>query len=131
MYFIGNFQHLSHQQETDESERRHGHFSMMVEAETMDEAMAKFRNRLVSFRSTTSFFEGQCTIFITQLLEFAAFPSNEAVVVNYSSFAGDPVMPYIACVAPDEQNNSCSIHEWDQNHPTTEGRKDSIFLEFN
>lgn len=130
MYFIGNFQHISHQQETDEKERRHGRFSMMVQAENMEIALAKFRDRLVAFRSSTSFFEGQCTIYISQLLEFENFPEDEAVIVQFDSFAGDPAMPYIACVVPDEQNNACSIHEWEHHHPTTEGRKDSIFLEF-
>lgn len=130
MYFIGNFQHVSDQQSADANKRRHGSFSMMVEADTADSALEKFRERLIAFRASTAFFEGQCTIYITQLLEFENFPSKEAIMVNFKSFAGDPFMPYIFCVVPDEQNNACSIHEWDNNHPTTEGRKDSLFLEF-
>ncbi len=130
MYFIGNFQHVSDQQSNDENKRRHGSFSMMVEADDVEMALEIFRNKLVSFREATSFFEGHCTIYIAQLLEFDNFPSEEAVIVNFNSFAGDPVMPFISCVVPDEDNNSCSIHEWSQNHPTTEGRKDSIFLKF-
>ena len=130
MYFIGNFQHVSDQQATDENDRRHGNFSMMVEAESMNQALDKFRQRLTGFKDTTSFFDGHCTIYITQLLEFDKFPQDEAVIINISSFAGDPIMPFIACVVPTEQSNSCSIHEWDKNQPTTEGQKDSVFLKF-
>jgi len=130
MYFIGNFQHVSDQQESNENDRRHGNFSMMVEADTMENALDRFRERLANFRSSSSFFEGKCTIYIIQLLEFENFPTREAVIVNFSSFAGDPVMPFIACVVPDEDNNSCSIHEWNENQPTTEGRKDRVFIQF-
>jgi hypothetical protein len=130
MYFIGQFQFVSDQQAPSESDRRNGSFSMMIEADTMDLALEAFRHRLTSFASSTSFFEGKCKIFITQLLEFDTFPASEAVIVNINSFAGDPIMPSIACVVPTEQSNACSIREWDSNHPTTEGRKDSIFMEF-
>ena len=130
MYFIGNFQHVSEQEATDENDRRHGNFSMMVDARDMENALEKFKQRLVEFRKSTSFFDGKCTIYITQLLEFESFPTEEAVVVNFNSFAGDPVLPFISCVVPSEESNSCSIHEWSSNHPTTEGRKDSVFLQF-
>ncbi len=130
MYFIGNFQYVSDQQAADENSRRHGNFSMMMEAETANQALDSFRRRLTDFKAATSFFDGRCTIYITQLLEFDQFPDKEAVIVNINSFAGDPIMPFIACVVPSEQSNSCSIHEWDQNQPTTEGRKDSLFMEF-
>lgn len=129
MYFIGNFQHVSNQQ-ADDTDRRHGTFSMMVEADNMDTALDKFRERLIAFKAATAFFEGRCAIFIKQLLEFENFPSTEAVMVNFNSFAGDPIMPFISCVVPDEQNNACSIHEWNNNHPTTEGREDSVFIQF-
>lgn len=130
MYFIGNFQHVSDQKSADESNRRHGSFSMMVAADTVDMALDKFRDKLIAFRGATSFFEGQCAVYIAQLLEFENFPSEEAVVVNFNSYAGDPAMPFISCVVPDEQNNACSIREWSKNHPTTEGRKDSVFIQF-
>ena len=130
MYFIGNFQHLTNQKADDEKERRHGEFSMIVAADTVEQAMDMFRRRLVSFRESSSFFEGHCTIYITQLLEFDQMPQEEAVVLNFKSFAGDPLLPFIACVVPSEQNNACSIHDWHDNQPTTEGRQDSIFIEF-
>lgn len=130
MYFIGNFQHVSDQEAGDENNRRHGNFSMLVDAPDMEKALEKFKQRLIEFRKSTTFFDGQCTIYITQLLEFENFPTEEAVIVNLNSFVGDPILPFIGCVVPDEQSNSCSIHEWDQNHPSTEGRKDSVFLQF-
>ena len=130
MYFIGNFQHVSDQQASNESERRHGNFSMMVEADSMNQALDKFRQRLVDFKDSTTFFDGKCTIYISQLLEFDRFPKDEAVIININSFAGDPVMPFISCVVPTEQSNACSIHEWDKNQPVTEGQKDSVFMQF-
>jgi hypothetical protein len=130
MYFIGQFEYVSDQQAEEESDRRHGAFSMMIEAETMDLALEAFRTRLESFKGSTDFFEGKCTIYIAQLLEFNQFPKADAVIVNIKSFAGDPVMPSISCIVPTEQSNACSIREWDRNHPTTEGRRDSIFMQF-
>jgi len=130
MYFIGNFQHISDQQSNNENERRHGSFSMMVIADTMNDALDKFRHKLTEYRGSTTFFEGKCTIYITQLLEFDKFPHEEAIMLNFKSFAGDPVMPFIACVVPTEQSNACSIHEWDQGHPVTEGQIDTVFEQF-
>ena len=130
MYFIGHFQYVSDQQAPKENDRRHGSFSMMIETDTTDAALEAFRQRLTRFKALTHLFNGRSTIFITQLLEFDKFPDSEAVIVNINSFAGDPILPSIACVVPTEQSNACRIREWDSNHPTTEGRKDSIFLQF-
>lgn len=130
MYFIGNFQYLTDQQNNDENERRHGGFSMMVQAETSAQALDKFKQRLKEFHASSAFFEGKCAIYISQLLEFDQFPENEAVMLNFKSYAGDPVLPFIACVVPSEQSNACTIHEWQNNHPYTEGHEDSLFMEF-
>ena len=130
MYFIANFSHLTDQQRSDESERRHGSFSMMVQADTADNALTMFREHLVRLKTTTSFFSGQCTIYISQLLEFAEFPKDEAVLINLKSFAGDPVMPHIVCVVPTEDNNACHIQSWEDNQPLSEGQTDSLFLQF-
>lgn len=130
MYFIGNFQHISDQQAENERDRRYGNFSMMVEAQSVDTALERFRQRLIMFKEATTFFEGQCTIYISQLIEFDKFPQDDAVILNFKSFAGDPLMPFIACAVPSEEINACHIHEWQDNHPVTEGRADSVFLEF-
>lgn len=130
MYFIGNFQYLTDQQNNDENDRRHGGFSMMVKAETSDQALDKFKQRLKEFRTSSTFFQGKCSIYISQLLEFDQFPENEAVMLNFKSYAGDPVLPFIACVVPSEQSNACTIHEWQNNQPYTEGREDSLFMTF-
>lgn len=130
MYFIANFQHISDQHADDENHRRHGSFSMMVSADSRDRALDLFRRRLIQFKEESTLFEGKCTIFISQMLEFDQIPSQEAVLLNYKSFAGDPVMPFIACVVPTEQSNACNIHEWENNQPITEGQKDSVFIQF-
>lgn len=130
MYFIANFQFLTNQQHENETERRYGVFSMMIQASSSQQALEKFRERLVSFRESATFFEGQCNIFISQLLEFDQMPQEEAVMLNFKSFAGDPVLPFIGCIVPTEMSNACTIHEWKQNQPMTEGREDSLFMTF-
>lgn len=130
MYFIGNFQYLTNQQHGNEVERRHGLFSMMVQAESSEQALEKFRQRITLFQQSSSLFEGQCAIYITQLLEFDQVPESEAVLLNYRSYVGDPILPHIACVVPTEQSNACTIHEWSNNQPLTEGREDALFLQF-
>lgn len=103
---------------------------MMVSADSTNEAMEKFRQKLLDYRKSTTFFEGRSTIFITQLLEFEQFPRDEAIMLNFKSFAGDPIMPFIACSVPTEQSNACKIHEWDGGQPLTEGKKDAVFVQF-
>jgi hypothetical protein len=130
MYFIGNFQYLTDQQKKNEQERRHGSFSMIIQTDSADQALELFRQRLCEFHRSSTFFEGHCIIYISQLLEFDHFPDEEAVMLNFRSYAGDPILPYISCVVPTEQNNACTIHEWRKKLPVTEGREDSLFLEF-
>jgi len=130
MFYFGNFKYLMDQDHPDEKERRHGSFSMMVQTASSEEALNLFRLRLNSFRESTSLFTGECLIYINQLLEFEKFPEEEAVLLDLKSFAGDPTMPYISCVAPTEQSNACTIHHWDKNLPVTENQGDSLFLVF-
>lgn len=130
MYFIANFQYLTNQQQGSEAERRHGMFSMMVRADKSEQALEKFRKRITLFQKSSALFEGHCSIYITQLLEFDQVPENEAVMLNYRSYVGDPVLPHISCVVPTEQSNACTIHEWSNNLPFTEGREDALFLQF-
>lgn len=130
MYYIANFQYLTDQQNDNETDRRHGAFSMMVQADSADQALAKFRQRLIAFRDSATFFEGHCAIYISQLLEFDQVPQQEALMLNFKSYVGDPILPFIACVVPTEQSNTCTIHEWQENQPMTEGHEDSLFIEF-
>jgi len=43
MIYIGKFLHATNQQETDESERRHGEFNLIVEADNQDTAVDAHR----------------------------------------------------------------------------------------
>lgn len=130
MYYIGNFQHFTDQEQQTETDRRNGDFSMMVAASSAQMAMEMFRERLTAFRATASFFTGECRIYITQLLEFEDVPRQEAVLLNLKSYVGDPALPFISCVVPTEQSDACSIHDWQHNQPTTEGQSDSLFIKF-
>lgn len=103
---------------------------MMVQSPSSQLALEKFREKLVAFRQSATFFEGRCNIYISQLLEFNEVPQDHAVMLNFRSYAGDPLLPFIGCIVPTEITNACTIHEWKQNHPTTEGREDSLFLTF-
>lgn len=130
MIFIGNFMLLTHQEKIDEADRRHGEFSLIVEAPTNELAIGLFREKLLKLRSTSTMFEGQCTIFFTHLMEFDRFPSDEAMILNYRSWAGDPQLPYIGCAFPTGYTDGCRIHEWRHNRPEIDGMDERLFLEF-
>jgi len=68
MIFIGNFLHLTNQQEISEEDRRHGEFNLIVEALNKDIAIQMFKARLIDIRETKEFFEGDCSIFLVKLL---------------------------------------------------------------
>jgi hypothetical protein len=130
MYYIGNFQHFTDQEQERIEDRRHGEFTMMVEARSANQALEKFRRQLMAFRTTSTFFTGKCKIYISQMLEFQQVPDQEAVLLNLKSYAGDPLMPFISCVVPTDQSDACSIHDWRQNRPTTEGQPDGLLIQF-
>lgn len=130
MVFIGHFFCLTNQQETLEAERRHGEFSMVVEAEDKEVAYEKFKERILEFRKNSDFFEGACRIYFLQLLEFDSFPKKQAMMLNYKSTAGDPVMPFIGCSVPSDGFDFCRIHDWNNNQPEIEGQEQTLFLEF-
>jgi hypothetical protein len=130
MIYLGNFLFLTNQEAADTNERRHGSFNLVVDAENEASAVALFKDRIEQYREDSSFFEGNCDIFFIHLMEFDRFPDNQAVMINYRSQAGDPVLPYIECAAPLSDNNTCKIHEWHQNHPATEGKVEKCFLQF-
>ena len=130
MYYIGNFKHLTDQEQNEERNRRHGDFSMLIEAGSTQKAMEMFRQRLIDFRSSSTLFSGKCKIYITQLIEFEQVPYREAVMLNLKSYVGDPSLPYISCVVPTEQCDACSIHDWQNNQPITEGHQENLFLKF-
>jgi hypothetical protein len=85
---------------------------------------------LTLFRQSSSLFEGHCSIYISHLLEFDQVPAQEAVMLNYRSYVGDPLLPHISCVVPTEQSNACTIHQWAGGLPMTEGREDDLFIQF-
>lgn len=130
MIYLGNFLFLTNQEAADPNERRHGSFNLVVKAESEAAAVAFFKARIEQYREESSFFEGNCEIFFIHLLEFDRFPDDQAVMVNYRSQAGDPILPYIECAAPLSDNNACKIHEWHQNQPATEGKAEKYFIRF-
>ena len=130
MYFIGNFVHSTNQEEVLETDWRHGEFSLIIDAETPITALRKFRDKIVNYRATSDFFQGDCSIFLIQLFEFDMFPVEDPLMLNYKSVAGDPLMPFIRCSLPNDMTDSCRIFDWENSTPEIDGQKEKLFLAF-
>ncbi len=130
MLYIGKFLHMTNQQSTDESERRHGEFNLIVQAQNSQEAIEYFKERIIDSRENSDLFEGECAIYIAHLLELEEFPSDRAKMLYYKSIAGDPVMPYISCSTPNGETDGCRILNWMKNRPEIDGADANLFLEF-
>jgi hypothetical protein len=130
MLFIGNFYYASNQEEALDANRRHGEFSLMVEADSAEVALDMFKFRITALQELRDFFTGDCSIFFAQILEFEGLPRTEAMILNYKSYAGDPVMPFIGCIIPSDQADACRIHNWEENTPEIDGQNQKVFLEF-
>ncbi len=66
MFFIGSFVHATNQEETHETDRRHGDFSLIVDAANPYAAIQKFKTQIIKYRETSEFFQGECSIFLIQ-----------------------------------------------------------------
>ena len=130
MLYIGKFLHMTNQQKADESERRHGEFNLIVQAENGPAAVERFKERIVASRESSDLFEGDSSIYIVHLLELEEFPSDRARVLYYKSIAGDPVMPYISCSTPNGETDGCRILNWMKNRPEIDGEDANLFIEF-
>jgi len=130
MLYIGKFLHMTNQQKAKESERRHGEFNLIVEAENDKAAVERFKERIVNSRENSDLFEGDSSIYIVHLLELEEFPSDRARVLYYKSIAGDPIMPYISCSTPDGESDGCRILNWMKNRPEIDGEDANLFIEF-
>jgi len=130
MVFIGTFLYTANQQAVSELDRRHGEFTLVVEAETNREAVGLFKDRIEQLKASSEFFEGNCTIYFNQLLEFHNFPNSEALLLNIRSIAGDPLMPFIGCSIPNRQSDNCRIFNWSDNMPEIDGQNEVVFMEF-
>lgn len=130
MVFFGHFFHLTNQEQIEEADRRHGEFNLIVEADDAKSAVIMFKQRITELRKSKKFFEGDCSIYFVQLLEFEGFPETQALMVNFKSIAGDPVMPFIGCSLPSEETDWCRIYEWRDDKPEIDGRAEKLFLTF-
>ena len=130
MLYIGKFLHMTNQQEVEESERRHGEFNLIVQAENGQAAVERFKERIIDSRESSDLFEGDSSIYIVHLLELVEFPSNRARLLYYKSIAGDPIMPYISCSTPNGETDGCRILNWMKNRPEIDGEDASLFIEF-
>jgi hypothetical protein len=130
MLFIGNFVFTNNQEETQEADRRHGEFSLIIDARDPRSAVAKFRDRVIEYRQTNAFFEGDCSVYLIQLFEFDRFPVASAMMLNFKSVAGDPLMPFIRCTLPNDMSDTCRLSDWSNNAPEADGRQEKLFLRF-
>jgi len=130
MLYIGKFLHMTNQQETEESQRRHGEFNLIIQAENSQAAVERFKQRIIESRENSDLFDGECFIYIVHLLEMEEFPTRRARMLYYKSIAGDPIMPYISCSAPNGETDGCRILNWMKNKPEIDGVDANLFLEF-
>jgi hypothetical protein len=130
MIYIGKFLHATNQQRTQEKNRRHGEFNLIIEADDEKAALDKFKERIQEFREKTDLFEGDCFIYMVHFLELDRFPTDRARMLYYKSIAGDPVMPYISCSAPSGEADGCKILNWMENRPELDGQDTNVFLHF-
>jgi hypothetical protein len=130
MLYIGKFLHMTNQQKAEESERRHGEFNLIVEAQNSQEAIEYFKAHIIESRENSDLFEGECSIYLAHLLELEEFPSKRAKMLYYKSIAGDPIMPYISCSTPNGETDGCRILNWMKNRPEIDGQDANLFLEF-
>ena len=130
MIYIGKFLHATNQQNTQETDRRHGEFNLFIEADDEKSAIDKFKKRINDFRETSDLFEGDCFIYMVHLLELKEFSKEKARMLYYKSIAGDPVMPYISCSAPSGEADGCKILNWMENRPEIDGEDANVFIHF-
>ena len=130
MIYIGKFLHATDQQNTQETDRRHGEFNLIIEAENEKSATDKFKERIKGFRDSSDLFQGDCFIYMVHFLEFEDFPKDKARMLYYKSIAGDPAMPYISCSAPSGEAEGCRILSWMENRPEIDGRDANVFIHF-
>ncbi|MEA3232428.1 MAG: hypothetical protein U9Q05_11805 [Thermodesulfobacteriota bacterium] len=130
MIYIGNFLVLTNQEKIEVRDRRHGEFNLIVEAPGALAAIVFFKECIVEYRRKNDFFQGDCSFFLIQLLEFDRLPVNKAILVTYKSTVGDPIIPYISCLVPGEDTDSCRIFDWKEKRPQIDGQAENLFLEF-
>ena len=130
MIYIGKFLHATDQQYTQERDRRHGEFNLIIAAEDQDTAIDKFKERIAQFRESSDLFQGDCFIYMIHFLELKEFPKDKARMLYYKSIAGDPVMPYISCSAPSGEAEGCRILNWMENRPEIDGQDTNVFIQF-
>jgi hypothetical protein len=130
MLFIGNFVFANGQEKVTEEERRHGEFSLIIEARDPNEAVKKFRDRIVEYRQTSTFFDGNCSVYLIQLFELNRFPVSSAMMLNFKSIIGDPLLPFIRCTLPNDMSDTCKLSDWKNNVPETDERQEKLFVRF-
>ena len=130
MIYIGKFLHATDQQNTVETDRRHGEFNLIIEAGDENSAIDKFKERIEGFRGSSDLFQGDCFIYMVHFLELKEFSKDKARMLYYKSIAGDPVMPYISCSAPSGEAEGCKILNWMENRPEIDGQDTNVFIHF-
>ena len=130
MIYIGKFLHATDQQNTRETDRRHGEFNLIIEAEDENSATDKFKERIKEFRETSDLFQGDCFNYKVHIIELEDYPKDKARMLYYKSIAGDPVMPYISCSAPSGEAEGCRILNWMENRPVIDGKDANVFIHF-
>ncbi len=130
MIYIGKFLYTNNQHLAEETDRRNGEFNLIIEADDQPQAIEKFNARISDAREKSSLFEGRCQVYLLSLIELDRAPKNSAIMFNYTSVAGDPVMPFISCSAPNGDIDGCRILDWENNIPEIDGDDAHLYMAF-
>ena len=130
MIYLGNFVYNTNQQKATEADRRHGEFSLMVQADNSEAAIEMFRQQIIETRNASDMLEGDSTIFFIQLIEMDTIPLSQPMLLNFKSVVGDPAMPFIRCTVPGANQQVCRIFDWKNNRPEIDGQDEQLFMEF-
>lgn len=130
MIYIGNFLYLSGEEKADSSQRRHGEFCLVVDSQTTEEALDRFKEKIAKTRESGEFFEGRCSVFINQLLGVERFSRSQAMMFNFKSQVGDPILPFIGCAHPTSESDDCKVYEWEKSGLKIDEEKGALFMVF-
>ncbi|MCB0305520.1 MAG: hypothetical protein KDI38_17295, partial [Calditrichaeota bacterium] len=84
MIYQGYFRYSRHDQESGEF----GSFSILAEAEDVEQATAAFRRRISDFQIDSELFAGPLTIYLEGVVELGSDLSS-GVLMNHTRFPGD------------------------------------------
>ncbi len=90
---------------------REGEFQIVVQARDAEQAMERCRTLLRKLRAETTLFERPCSLYCKGLLELPdSFEGG--VLVNFTSSRIEGTRSSIACLVPEQEDETITTYEW-------------------